>query len=121
MRAGEVKSIDETQRNGSAAIQTAARNYKGIKHMKLTDKNAVEIYNKGGAVASSDWMRGSGNFVAARPTPEKCVKILAKNIGELCGFSKRAVQELLLERPRVRKVIVVKDWQAVRQLAKTCV
>ena len=90
-------------------------------NMKLTDKNAVEIFNKGGAVAASDWKTGSGNFVAARPTPEKCVKILAKDIGELCGFSKRAAQELLLARPKVRKVIVVKDWQAVRQLAEVCV
>jgi hypothetical protein len=109
--------------------------------MKLTDKNAVEIYNKGGAVAASDWMRGSGNFRATRPTPEKCVKIEVKRLvpnsscasldryfdafnsdmGGICSESRGAVYKLLSERPKVRKVIVVKDWQAVRQLAEVCV
>lgn len=89
--------------------------------MKLTDKNAVEIFNKGGAVASSDWMRGSGNFVAARPTPEKCVKILVNDTGELCDDAQRAVRELILTRPKVRKVIVVKNWTAVRELAEICI
>jgi hypothetical protein len=95
--------------------------------MKLTDKNAVEIFNKGGAVASSDWMRGSGNFVSARPTPEKCVKIVVGkkdcNFGELsllCGEARKAVSELLFKRPKIRKVIVVKDWDEVKELAWYC-
>jgi hypothetical protein len=109
--------------------------------MKMTDQNAVEIFKKGGAVAASDWMRGSGNFRAARPTPAKCVKIEVKRLapnsscpsldryvdafnsdmGGICSESRGAVYKLLCERPKVRKVIVVKDWQAVRELAEVCV
>lgn len=94
--------------------------------MKLTDKNAVEIFNKGGAVAASDWKTGSGNFVAARPTPYKCVKIAVtkenpyfKGHG-LCSDARKAIFKLLFLRPKVRKLIVVKDWDEVKELAWYC-
>lgn len=91
--------------------------------MKLTDKNAVEIFNKGGAVAASDWKTGSGNFVAARPTPDKCIKIAVtkedpyfKGYG-LCDDAREAISKLLFLRPKVCKLIVVKNWEDVERLA----
>jgi len=88
--------------------------------MKSTDKNAVEIYNCGGAVAVGDWKRGSGNYVSARPVPQKCVKInsTSKDIMALPNSkSREAAAMLLIGRPKVRKLIVVKDWEEVEKLA----
>ena len=42
--------------------------------MNASLKNAVEIWNKGGVVAVSEWTRGSGNYVSARPVPVGCYK-----------------------------------------------
>lgn len=43
--------------------------------MKNTDKNALEILAKGGAVASGDWTTGTGNYVSKRAIPAHCVEI----------------------------------------------
>jgi len=88
--------------------------------MKGTDRNAVEIYNCGGAVAAGDWKRGSGNYVSSRPVPQKCVKITStyEDIMRLPNpKSREAAAMLLIGRPKVRKLIVVKDWEEVEKLA----
>jgi hypothetical protein len=94
--------------------------------MKMTDQNAVEIFKKGGVVAASDWKTGSGNFVSSRPVPQKCIKIEVtkedphfKTHG-LCGEARKAIYRLLFSRPKVRKLIVVKDWDEVKELAWYC-
>ena len=88
--------------------------------MKGTDRNAVEIYNCGGAVAAGDWKRGSGNYVSSRPVPQKCVKITS-NSDDIMRLpnpkSREAAAMLLIGRPKVRKLIVVKDWEEVEKLA----
>ena len=86
--------------------------------MKGTDKNAVEIFNAGGAVAAGDWTTGSGNYVSARPVPQKCVKINSNEIMNLKHpKSREAAATLTIGRPKVRKLIVVNDWDAVAALA----
>jgi len=94
--------------------------------MKMTDQNAVEIFQKGGVVAASDWRTGRGNFVSSRPVPQKCIKIdvtkedpYFKTHG-LCGEARKAIHKLLFLRPKVRKLIVVKDWDEVKELAWYC-
>ena len=84
--------------------------------MKMTHQNLVEIYNKGGAVASSDWTTGSGNFVAKRPIPAGCVEVEVKNIDTLHGQSRVFAQKVIAARPRVRKVIVVDDVRLAEKL-----
>jgi hypothetical protein len=85
--------------------------------MKGTDKNAVEILQCGGAVAAGDWKRGTGNYTQPRPVPQKCVKINSTEIESLeHPESRRAAFRLTVERPKVRKLIVVKDWDAVAAL-----
>ena len=85
--------------------------------MRGTDKNAVEIYNAGGAVAAGDWKTGSGNYVSARPVPEKCIKINSSDIMKLRHpKSREAAAMLTIGRPKVRKLIVVNDWDAVAAL-----
>lgn len=86
--------------------------------MKLTDKNAVEIYNSGGAVAAGDWKNGSGNFVTPRPVPQKCIKIESNQIDSIKNENARIAARLLLQRrPKVRKIIVVNQWEEVEKLA----
>ena len=87
--------------------------------MKGTDKNAVEIFNAGGAVAAGDWKTGSGNYVSARPVPQKCVKIESNKIDSIENANARVAARLLLQRrPKVKKMIVVKDWEEVAKLAE---
>ena len=87
--------------------------------MKGTDKNAVEIFNAGGAVAAGDWKNGSGNYVSARPVLLKCVKIESTQIDSIENAKARVAARLLLQRrPKVRKMIVVKDWEEVAKLAE---
>jgi hypothetical protein len=87
--------------------------------MTGTDKNAVEIMRCGGAVAAGDWKRGTGNFTQPRPVPQKCVKISTADIETLNHpHSRHAALQLTVGRPKVRKIIVVNDWDAVLQLAQ---
>ena len=85
--------------------------------MKKTHQNLVEIYMKGGAVASSDWKTGSGNFIAKRPIPAGCIEVEVKNIGKLHGQSRVFAQKVIAARPRVRKVVVVDDVRLAEKLA----
>jgi hypothetical protein len=90
--------------------------------MKLTHKNAVEIFKRGGAIASSDW-RYKGPIDNSRPIPKHCSKIRTKMLGTFhaTGRLHNTVVEtsrtIMQSRPKVRTLIVVHDWDAVQALA----
>jgi hypothetical protein len=86
--------------------------------MKTTDKNAMEIAKRGGAIAAGDWTRGTGNFISKRAIPAMCREIDADQIGSLRGKSAAAARKLLKTRPKVRKLIVVTDWRNLNKVAK---
>ena len=87
--------------------------------MKMTDRNALEIFTCGGAIAASDWKTGTGNYVKARPVPQKCMKIDSDQIESISNNNARIAAKLLLQRrPKVRKIIVVSDWEGVAALGK---
>ena len=84
--------------------------------MKLTHKNLIEIHSKGGAVPSSEWKTGSGNFVSKRPIPDGCIEVEAKSIETLHGISKDFALNLLALKPKTRKMIVVNDHKLVQKI-----
>ena len=87
--------------------------------MKITDRNALEIYNCGGAVAAGDWKTGTGNFVKSRPVPQKCIKIESNKIDLVENDRSRMAAKMLLQRrPKVKKIIVVNDWDEIEALLK---
>ena len=90
--------------------------------MNASLKNAVEIWNKGGVVAVSEWTRG--NVVAARPVPVGCYKfdldaILARPEygGTFQNPKARQLSDSVIARlrafrkarPRVQRIICVVD------------
>ncbi len=85
--------------------------------MKATDKNALQIAAKGGAIASSDWVRGSGNYVSKRPIPANCIEVDYDRLDKLCERSRIAAQAVIADRPRVRKIIAIANWEAIECLA----
>lgn len=81
-------------------------------------KNLADIANKGGAVAAGDWTNGSGNFVSKRAIPAGAIEVSPSNLTGLSNRSQRAVRRLMKDRPRVRIVIVVKDWKLAGRAVK---
>jgi hypothetical protein len=81
--------------------------------MKHTDRNALEIARQGGAIASSDWITGSGNFIKKRAIPSNCMEAVAKDLTQMPERSRRACEAILAKRPRVRAFVVIKNWNAV--------
>jgi hypothetical protein len=75
-----------------------------------------EIMQAGGAVASGDWVRGSGRHVTKRPVPPLFKEIWAADVAYLRGFAKRTAGRLLRKRPRVKRVIIPADVRAVNRL-----
>ncbi len=97
--------------------------------MKTTHKNLLEIAKAGGAVAASDWTRGSGKFVSRRPTPDGAVEVEIPNrkiyptlfefsLKKLSPRSRRVVKKLASSRPLVKIVLVISDWKLAGQLLK---
>ena len=77
-----------------------------------------EIMQAGGAIASGDWIRGSGRHVTKRPVPPLFREVWATEAGCLRGFAKQAANRLLRKRPRVKRLIVPADVRAVNKLLK---
>lgn len=86
--------------------------------MKTTHKNALEIANQGGAIASGDWTTGTGRFISKRPIPEFCKEITTAEVKTLKGKSKVAATKLLKARPKIAKLIVVHDWRSLGRVVK---
>lgn len=86
--------------------------------MKATDKNAVIIMLRGGAVLASSWTTGSGNYISKRPIPAHCAELSAEDAQKLGGVVGSSVRKLIKAHPRAQKIIVVTDVRAVRKLAK---
>jgi len=86
--------------------------------MRTTDKNAIEIADQGGAIASSDWTTGSGRYISKRPIPNLCAEIYADDVESLVGKSKTAAMKLLKSRPRVQKIIFVSNWRKLNKMIK---
>lgn len=90
--------------------------------MKLTEQNAVEIFKRGGAVASTDW-RYKGPIDNSRPVPKHCSKVSKHMIGVLHKSGRlhdavaEAARSIMQSRPRVRRLIVIHDWPSVEALA----
>ena len=83
--------------------------------------NLREIFAKGGAIPSSEWTSGSGNFISKRAIPYGAVEIerhLIDRMADRC--SKRTINKaakIFKARPRVQKVIVVTDWKSAKPVA----
>lgn len=89
------------------------------KAMKSTHKNALEIADRGGAVAASDWACGRyKRYISKRPIPELCREIYSDEIETLKGKSKLAAKQLLRDRPRIQKIIIVDDWRKLNRIRK---
>jgi len=111
--------------------------------MRNSLKNAEQIHENGGAIASSDWITGSGRFIKQRPIPVFCELIElypAHHLSdgyrvddkyyqllpdgrwgdevELKGFAAGGVSKLLKRRPRVRRLVVMTDVRGFRRAMK---
>ena len=113
------KDLDNSHIHVNFLLSTATggRN-KTTKQMTKTNKNASEIADLGGAIASSEWVTGSGNYIKKRPIPFLCKEIDVSDISSLKGRSHTAARRLLKLRPRIRKMIVVSDWRKLNKLLK---
>lgn len=77
--------------------------------MKATIKNAIEIEAAGGAIQSSSWTTGRGNYITKRPIPAFCAEIDASNIDALKGETHRTASRIMKKHPRTKKMIVLVD------------
>jgi len=75
-----------------------------------------ELMQAGGAVASGDWIRGSGRHVTKRPIPPYFKEVWAAEVNYLRGLAKRAATRLIRKRPRVKRLIIPADVRAVNKL-----
>ena len=78
-----------------------------------------EIVDAGGVIKSSDWVRGTGNFIKKRPLPPFCEEFEVGDIYKLKGHSKKAAEKLLKTNPRVKRFIAVTNVRSVNKLLKT--
>jgi len=92
------------------------RQLKPKNKMQQTIKNAIEIAQRGGAVAAGDWTTGTGNYIHKRAIPSLCEEIKASEVATLPGKSGLAARRLLKKRPRIRKLIVVTNWRELNKL-----
>lgn len=86
--------------------------------MKNTVQNALEIENKGGAVLASDWVRGSGNYIAKRPVPQFCREVEKRDVSTLAGKTRRTAERLMKAHPRAQKLICVVDRRGLNAAVK---
>ncbi len=89
-----------------------------IKTLTQSQKNAVEIYNRGGAILASEWTTGSGRYVSKRPIPNGCKEVSVSDASALRGATGKRVRHLLKMHPRARKLIVVSNRRLVSQWQK---
>ena len=83
--------------------------------MKRTLENAIEIEDQGGAVPASYWVTGSGRYISRRPVPAYCAEVLARDIGNLKGKTRKTAEKLLRESPRIQKLIAVVDRRGLNR------
>ncbi len=69
----------------------------------------------GGALPASEWNTGHPDY-HKRPVPSHCMECVAKDLSAIPARSRRACENILAKRPRVRTFVVVKNWDAVEQL-----
>lgn len=96
-------------------------------------KLLTELYDMGGAVKSSDWTNGSGNYITRRAIPEHCDLLdhmWIDNKGELISYNhhrqrvilkgvvKKRVTKILKDNPRVQKIIAITDLRKAKKLIK---
>lgn len=91
-----------------------------IKTLTKSQKNAVEIYNRGGAILASEWTTGSGRYVSKRPIPAGCIEVSANDASalRLRGAIGKRVRRLLKIHPKAQKLIVVENVRLVGQWQK---
>jgi hypothetical protein len=77
----------------------------------MKHKLIIELLERGGVVAASDWVTGSKRFVSSRPIPTLCEKFEVKDAKyfPLAKPVSEALESLLAERPNVKKVVAVTD------------
>jgi len=71
-----------------------------------------ELAKRGGAVPASEWNTGHPTF-AKRPIPAHCCEVVAKDLSTIPLRSRAACQAVLDRRPRVRSLVVIRNWDAV--------
>jgi hypothetical protein len=86
--------------------------------MKNTERNAVEIFRKGGVVLASEWTTGTGNYINKRPIPAGCEEVSAKDAAAMKGETGKSARRLLKAHPRAKKMVVVADRRTVSNWAK---
>lgn len=106
--------------------------------------NAKEIERRGGAVASGDWVTGSGRHVSRRAIPRYCIRVEVREAHtdwsgrwwprsyrlideegqtgdrvELRGYGAAAAARLLKSRPAVKRLVVLTDIRGYRRAIKS--
>ena len=89
-----------------------------IKTLTKSQKNAVEIYNRGGAILASEWTTGSGRYVSKRPIPAGCIEVSVSDASALRGAIGKRIRGLLKMHPKAQKLIVVDNVRLVGQWQK---
>lgn len=91
--------------------------------MKLSERNALELFDRGGVVPASNWTTGTGGYTKSRTIPEHCSKMNVhqfswiKKTGRLHPKVVQAAETLLEQRPKLQKLVLVHDYDAVLLLS----
>lgn len=84
--------------------------------MKSTLANAAELLalDNHGCIASQ-WVRGSGNYIQARPIPIHCRKIKPWEVDCLPHGARRRAIKLFEAHPRAQAIVLVVDVDSLQQ------
>jgi|GEM_PF-5121244 len=91
--------------------------------MKLSEKNALQIFTRGGVIPAGEWVTGTRGYTNSRPVPVHCSKIRVheiswlKKTGRLHPSVVQAAETLIKQRPKVQKLVIVRDYDAVLLLS----
>ena len=91
--------------------------------MKRAERNALELLGRGGVIPASNWTTGSGGYTKSRPVPAHCSKMNVhqfswiKNTGVLHPKVVQAAETLLQQRPKLQKLVLVYNYDAVLLLS----
>jgi hypothetical protein len=91
--------------------------------MTRTEKSALQLFNRGGVIPASDWTTGSGGYTKSRAVPAYCSKMnihqfsWIKKTGRLHPKVVQAAETLLQRRPKLQKLVLVHDYDAVLLLS----
>lgn len=84
--------------------------------MTPSDRYALEIVRRGGAIMSSTWTTGTGSNIKKRPIPELCMEVHPRELHRLPARSKAAAEKLLEKHPKARNIIAIRDWSKIDDL-----